>query len=305
MKLGFIGLGRMGYNMTSQLVKKHSVVIYDLNQNAVRAIARKGGIASNNYEDLLSKLPKQKIIWLMIPQQFVDETIKKLLPKLKRGDIIIDGGNSHYTDTITRGKKLKKKGIYLVDVGTSGGLEGAANGACFMAGCEKKVWKTISPILASMAVKGGYGYMGGPGTGHLVKMVHNGIEYGMMEAIGEGFEILESSKEKINLREVARVWTRGSVIRSWLMELAEEAFRKDLHLKVPSGRVDQLGEGYWTVLLAKKLNILTPVISAAVNMRNASKKCQRFSGKVVAMLRYGFGRHSFEKKKGAKNLKKC
>jgi len=303
MKVGFVGLGRMGYNMVGQLVKKHDVVVYDVDAKAVAR--RKGAKASTSLKNMVVQLPKHKIIWLMIPHQFVDATLKTLKPLLKRGDIIIDGGNSHYKRTLQRGNALKKKGIHFVDVGTSGGLLGAATGACFMAGGEKNAFKKVKPLLDAMAIKGGVGYMGARGAGHFVKMVHNGIEYGMMESIGEGFEILEKSNFKINHAEVARTWQHGSVIRAWLMDLVEQAFRKDPHLKIPSGRVGQTGEGLWTTQEAGKLKIPVPVIKAALSMRNRSQKCQRFSGKVVAMLRYGFGRHAFEKKKKAKGLKEC
>jgi 6-phosphogluconate dehydrogenase len=298
MKVGFIGLGRMGLLMLANLVKhKHTVVAFNRSPRPRRLAAKKGAIVASSYADVAAKLPKPRIIWIMVAAgKPVDAVINQLMPALSKGDIIIDGGNSYYKDSIRRYKKLGKKGIRFLDIGTSGGLEGAEKGACFMAGGDKSAYNKVMPLLKAMATKGGYGYFGSTGAGHFVKMVHNGIEYGMLQAYGEGFEMLEKAPYKLDLRKAAEVWNNGSVIRSWLIGLAEGAFRKDARLKKIRGIVGGGETGRWTVKTAKELKVPVPVIKAALMMRAQSKKKEVFSGKVVAALRYEFGRHEVVKK---------
>ena len=239
----------------------------------------------------------RKVIWLMVPAgSVVDEMIENLLPLLKEGDVLIDGGNSNYKDTKKRYIQLQQQGIDFADVGTSGGISGARNGACTMVGAEDKVFKLIEPVLSDICVKDGYLHCGRPGSGHFVKMVHNGVEYGMMQAIGEGFEILDKSEFELNYEDVARVWSNGSVIRGWLMELALSAFSKDESLSAIKDVIHSSGEGLWTAQEALDLGVPIPVIANSLFVRFASEQDESFSGKVVAALRNEFGGHAVEKK---------
>ena len=298
MKIGFVGLGKMGFNMVQNLLEhKHEVIALDLNAETVKKIAEKGAIASTSLQDLVSKLNSSKIIWLMVPAgKPVDATLQDLIPLLSKGDIVIDGGNSYYKDSMRRAEELAKSGIFFFDVGTSGGLDGARNGACMMIGGDKDVFKKIEPIFKDMNVPKGYGWVGKSGAGHFVKMVHNGVEYGMMEAIGEGFEILEASQFELNLKDVAGIWANGSVIRSWLMDLTESAFAKDAKLSQVSGEIADSGEGKWTVEAALDLKVPAPVITQALQQRFRSREIGPMSDKLVAALRDEFGGHGFKKK---------
>jgi 6-phosphogluconate dehydrogenase len=298
MKLGFVGLGKMGFNMVENLLEhKHEVITFDLNADSVNNIAKKGAKAATSLKDLVGKLPTPKIVWVMVPAgKPVDATLKELTSLLSKGDIIIDGGNSYYKDSMRRGEELSKKGIFFFDCGTSGGLEGARRGACMMIGGDKKVFKKIEPIFKDMNVKNGYGWVGKTGAGHFVKMVHNGIEYGMMEAIGEGFEILDASGFDLDLKDVARIWSNGSVIRGWLMELAQSAYSKDPKLNKVSGEIADSGEGKWTVEAALDLKVPAPVITQALEQRYRSRESGPMSNRLVAALRDEFGGHGFKRK---------
>ncbi|WNQ11261.1 decarboxylating 6-phosphogluconate dehydrogenase [Paenibacillus aurantius] len=297
MQLGMIGLGKMGFNLVQNLLgHHHEVVVYDVNPEPVQALAGQGAVPSASLEELVSKLPAPRTVWVMVPAgKLVDSVLDEVLPYLEEGDIVIDGGNSHYRDSVRRGEKCGAKGVYFFDAGTSGGTEGAAQGGCFMIGGDRQAFARIEPIFRDMAVEKGYLYAGPVGSGHFLKMVHNGIEYGMMQAIGEGFELLSKSGFDYNFEDVARVWSNGSVIRGWLMELTENAFRKDPKLEGIRGVMQSSGEGKWTVETALDLQVSTPVIALSQLMRYRSLETDAFHGKVVAALRNEFGGHSVVK----------
>jgi len=298
MEIGLIGLGRMGYNLALNMRDKgHSVVAYNKTIDRIKEAEKEGIIGAYSIEELVNKLKKRRVIWLMVPAgDVVDEIIDQLIPYLDEHDIIIDGGNSYYKDSIRRYNYLKEKGIDFLDVGTSGGIEGARYGACTMIGGDEEVFKYIKNLFKDISVENGYLYTGKAGSGHFVKMVHNGIEYGMMQAIAEGFEILEKSQFDLDFKEIARVWNNGSVIRGWLMELTEKAFSKDPKLEGIKGVMFSSGEGLWTVQEALSLKIPAPVITDALYMRYRSEMEDTFSGKVVAALRNEFGGHEVVKK---------
>ena len=295
MRLGMIGLGRMGGNMTRRLLgAKHEVVAFDRSADAVKEMAGLGAIGAASLADVCSKLSAPRIVWIMVPAgKPVDDTIAQLLPQLSTGDIIIDGGNSNFHDTVRRGRELRAKGIEFVDSGTSGGVWGLENGYCLMVGGDDKAVSTCEPIFRALAPQDGYAHVGPTGSGHYVKMVHNGIEYGMLQAFAEGFEILHASKEfDIDLHQVAAVWNHGSVVRSWINELAESAFSRDPSLKDLRGYVDDSGEGRWTVQEAIDLDVPAPVITLSLLTRLRSRQSESFGAKVIAALRHEFGGHA-------------
>ncbi|TDB53167.1 phosphogluconate dehydrogenase (NAD(+)-dependent, decarboxylating) [Bacillus sp. CBEL-1] len=298
MKLGLVGLGKMGYNLALNLRDhNHNVVAFDLNKEAVTKMNGEGVEAFDSLEQVIEKLPSPKVVWVMVPAGgATEQTLAQLKGLLNEGDIVIDGGNSNYKESVRRGNDLKEKGIFFFDVGTSGGMEGARNGACTMIGGDKEVFGTIEPLFQDICVENGYLYAGECGSGHYLKMVHNGIEYGMMQAIAEGFEVLEKSQFDYDYEKVARVWNNGSVIRSWLMELTENAFSKDPKLDEIRGVMQSSGEGKWTVEEALDLQAPTPVIALSLMMRYRSLEEDTFTGKVVAALRNEFGGHSTVKK---------
>lgn len=298
MHIGFIGLGKMGFNLVSNLVKHgHTVVGYDINATLVEAIKKEGAQGENTLEAMYNALPEKRVLWLMIPAgPLVDKVIEQLLPLLQSGDTIIDGGNSQYKDSMRRHKYLKEKGIGFLDCGTSGGISGALNGACTMVGGDPDVIEPLHGVFQDVSVKDGYLYTGPAGSGHFTKMVHNGIEYGMMQAIAEGFEVLEKGPFPIDFEAVAKMWNHGSVIRSWLMELTEDAFSKDPKLDGIKGKMFSSGEGKWTLETALDLGVPTPVIALSLIMRYRSLQDDTFTGKVVAALRNEFGGHAVEKK---------
>jgi 6-phosphogluconate dehydrogenase len=302
MKIGLVGLGKMGLNLARNLIDhKHEVVAFDLNNNAVKEIEQYGCNGVYDLVDLVKSLEQPRVLWIMVPHTVVDSVINDLTPFLNHGDIIIEAGNSHYKDSIRRYNYLKKVGISFMDVGTSGGIEGARNGACYMVGGDPETWEIVKPIFQDTAVEKGYLYAGEAGSGHFLKMIHNGIEYGMMAAIGEGFEILEKSQFNFDYKSVARVWNNGSVIRSWLMDLTERAFSKDANLQEIKGIMNSSGEGKWTVETALELQSATPVIAMSLLMRYRSLENDTFTGKVVAALRNEFGGHAIEKNKKITN----
>lgn len=297
MKLGIIGLGRMGYNLALNAREHgHHVVVFNRTLEKVKEAEKEGLIGAYSIEELVKKLEGRRVIWLMVPAgNSVDETIDKLVPLLSKQDIIIDGGNSNYKDTLRRYNYLKSKEIDFVDIGTSGGIEGARNGACTMIGAETEVFEFLEPFIKDISIENGYLHTGANGSGHFVKMVHNGIEYGMMQAIGEGFEILEKSQFSLDFEKVAKVWNHGSVIRGWLMELTENAFRKDPQLDAIKGVMYSSGEGLWTVQEALELKVPAAVITQSLLMRYRSEQEDTFTGKVVAALRNEFGGHATKK----------
>ncbi|AQX56299.1 phosphogluconate dehydrogenase (NAD(+)-dependent, decarboxylating) [Priestia flexa] len=296
MKVGLIGLGKMGLNLGQNLIdNKHEVVAFDVNGSAVEEMNKYGAQGASDLKELVESLEKPRVVWIMVPHAVVDSVIDEMTPLLSTGDIVIEAGNSHYKESIRRYNQLKEVGIHFMDAGTSGGMEGARNGACYMIGGDPEAWSIVEPIFKDTAVENGFIYAGKAGSGHFLKMVHNGIEYGMMAAIGEGFEVLEKSKFDFDYEKVARVWNNGSVIRSWLMELTERAFSKDAKLDEIKGIMHSSGEGKWTVETALDLQAATPVIAMSLLMRYRSLDSDTFTGKVVAALRNEFGGHVVEK----------
>ncbi|MFD4706635.1 phosphogluconate dehydrogenase (NAD(+)-dependent, decarboxylating) [Gottfriedia sp. NPDC058432] len=297
MKVGLIGLGKMGLNLGQNLMDhNHEVVAFDLNTAAVEEMKGLGAIGTSSLEELVKNLDTPRVLWIMVPHGVVDSVISEVKPFLSDGDIIIEAGNSHYKESIRRYDELKEHGIRFMDAGTSGGMEGARNGACYMVGGDQEAWEIVEPIFKDTSVENGFLYAGKIGSGHFLKMVHNGIEYGMMAAIGEGFEVLEKSDFDYDYEKVAKVWNNGSVIRSWLMELTENAFSKDAKLDEIRGVMHSSGEGKWTIETALDLQAATPVIAMSLLMRYRSLDNDTFTGKVVAALRNEFGGHAVEKK---------
>jgi 6-phosphogluconate dehydrogenase len=297
MKFAMIGLGKMGLNLVKNSVDNgNEVVAFDLNPEFVKEAADYSDkvTASDSIDDMLAKLPSPKIVWVMVPAGApTNSTIDTLIEKMDEGDIIIDGGNSNFHDNLEQNKRTTAAGIKFFDAGTSGGMSGARNGGNFMiGGDDAEAWKTLEPLFNDIAEEDGYLYTGKLGSGHYLKMVHNGIEYGMMQAIAEGFEILEASEFDYDYEAVAKLWNHGSVIRSWLMELAEEQFAKDPKLSAISGRMHSSGEGKWTAEEALKLEVPAPIITTSLMVRYRSLQEDTFSGKVVSALRNGFGGHA-------------
>ena len=301
MKIGIIGLGKMGYNLAIN-IKKHNfeVIAQDVNAESVGKIQTEEHIdAVNNVEKLCAALSNERrVIWLMVPSgKIVDGVIESLIPHLNANDIIIDGGNSHYKDSIKHYNYLKEHNICFLDCGTSGGTSGAKDGVCAMVGGDAEVFSFVEPLFKAIAVNDGYLYCGAAGSGHFAKMVHNGIEYGMMQSIAEGFEVLERSEFGYNFENVAKLWNNGSVVRSWLMELTQDAFSKDAKLDAITGVMNSSGEGKWTLETALDMGVPTPVIALSLMMRYRSQFQDTFSGKVVAALRNEFGGHAVVKTK--------
>lgn len=292
---GFVGLGKMGFNMAEHLLEVgREVAVYDISSEAVDALARKGAVPADSLDHLAAILQRPRVVWIMVPAgRPVDDVLQTLVPSLEPGDVVVDGGNSRFSDSQRRSLRLLENGIYFLDAGTSGGIEGARHGACIMVGGDPEGFAVIEPLLRDMCVPGGYGHMGPSGSGHYVKMIHNGIEYGMMQAIGEGFDLLETSEFRLDHEQIASVWSHGSVIRGWLMELAAQAFRKDSRLGYLAGRIADSGEGRWTVETALEQQVAIPVIGASLFRRYRSRNDDNFSDKVVAALRHEFGGHGF------------
>ncbi|AXE16822.1 decarboxylating 6-phosphogluconate dehydrogenase [Runella rosea] len=297
MQIGFVGLGKMGFNLALNLHRHgYEVIAYDVAIDNIKNISLEGVIPAYSLAEMCQQLDGRKVIWLMVPAgKPVDDCIELLVPHLDQHDIIIDGGNSNFNDSVRRYNYLKSKGIDYLDCGTSGGVEGALYGACTMIGGEDEVFNHCASVFRDISVENGYLHAGGPGSGHFVKMVHNGIEYGMMQAIAEGFEVMEQSKYDLDLQQVARVFNHGSVVRSWLMELVESAFSKDPKLDTIKGVMHSSGEGKWTLETALDMGIPTPVIALSLIMRYRSQQDDTFTGKVVAALRNEFGGHAVEK----------
>ncbi len=298
MKIGFIGLGKMGAHMVERLLGGgHEIVIYDRSQEAIEAVVRKGAARATSHENLVGQLPSPKIVWLMVPSgEPVEENIDALLPLMMKPDIIIDGGNSNWRETQKRAERIKSKGVSFIDCGTSGGLWGLENGYCLMLGGRKEMYNVVEPILKTLAPEDGYMYCGPNGAGHFVKMVHNGIEYGMMQSCAEGFEIMEKSPFDLDLKAVSRVWQHGSVIRSWLLELVERALTEDPKLEHLAAYVQDSGEGRWTVQTALDLDVPAPVITHSLLARLQSRDKDSFTFRLIAALRNQFGGHAVRKK---------
>ncbi len=297
MQLGFIGLGKMGANMVRRLISgKHSVVVIDHHQAVVDELVGYGAIPAASTEELVSKLSTPRAIWMMVPAgEVVDQLIEKLLPNLSPGDVLIDGGNSNFKESIARAERLKTKGILYLDAGTSGGVWGLKNGFCLMVGGEKQGFSLVEPAIKTLAPENGYLHVGPSGAGHYSKMIHNGIEYGMMQAYAEGFEILKSSRYQFDLHGLCKLWNQGSVVRSWLLELAENVFAEDGNLESLKGFVQDSGEGRWTVQEAIDLSVPAPVITASLLTRFRSRRENTFSDRFLAALRNQFGGHAVKK----------
>jgi len=298
MKIGFIGLGKMGANMVQRiLTDNHQVVVWNRSSGPVSEAESKGAIGSVSIADLVKKLPDRKVVWLMVPSgKAVDDNLDILLGLLRTNDIIIDGGNSYWKDTRERGKRSAEKGVLYLDCGTSGGVWGLKNGYCLMFGGNKTAADFLEPVFKTLAPENGYVYCGESGAGHFVKMVHNGIEYGMMQSFAEGFEIMEKSPFDINLTKVADAWQYGSVVRSWLLELAVNAFKDDPKLEKLEDFVQDSGEGRWTVQTAMDLDVPAHVITASLFTRFQSRQNESFAMKVLAALRNQFGGHAVKTK---------
>lgn len=294
MRMGMIGLGRMGMNMVKRLLEGgHQVVAYARTQATVDEARRSGAEGVSSLEDLAAKLTAPRVVWLMVPSgKPVDDLLGMLRDLLKAGDIVIDGGNSYYKDSMRRAEMARSWGMHYLDAGTSGGIWGLQVGYCLMVGGEEAIYRKLEPLFQTLAPPGGYGHMGPSGSGHFVKMVHNGIEYGMLQAYGEGFEIMNASGFNLDFAKISRLWNQGSVVRSWLLELAEKAFAKDPELASLEPYVEDSGEGRWTVAEAVEKNVSAPVITLALLERLRSREKACFSAKVIAALRNEFGGHA-------------
>ncbi|MGB7342139.1 MAG: decarboxylating 6-phosphogluconate dehydrogenase [Phototrophicaceae bacterium] len=301
MKLGMVGLGKMGANMTKRLIAGgHDVVVTDLSDDAVKEAADNGAIASSSLEDLVGKLDSPKIVWVMVPSgKPTTSTLDNLGNLLDEGDIVIDGGNSNYKLTMEHAESLAEKGINMIDVGTSGGVWGLKEGYSMMVGGAKDNVEHISPILKTLAPAEdkGWGYVGPNGSGHFVKMVHNGIEYGMMQAYAEGFAIMKAKEEfGLDMAEISRIWQDGSVVRSWLLDLMHDAFDNDQDFDDIAAYVSDSGEGRWTVFEAIDLDVSAPVITAALLRRLRSREGENYTDKLLNVTRNQFGGHAIAKK---------
>jgi len=297
MQLGLIGLGKMGSFMAERLrLGGHQVVGFDFNEEAVAKLTASGNVGVSSLEELVKKLEGRKAIWIMVPQgEAVDKTIGELTPLLSAGDILIDGGNSYYKESMRRYKEVTAKGLQFVDVGTSGGVWGLKEGYSMMVGGDKDPVEYLRPIFETLApgADKGWGHVGPGGAGHFVKMVHNGIEYGMMQAYAEGFTVLEQKKEfELDLPQVAQVWRYGSVIRSWLLDLTADALAGNPTLDGLQAYVVDSGEGRWTVFEAIDLNISAPVITESVIRRIRSREQNNFTDRMLAIMRKEFGGHA-------------
>ncbi|RWY86945.1 phosphogluconate dehydrogenase (NAD(+)-dependent, decarboxylating) [Pediococcus acidilactici] len=299
MEIGLVGLGKMGINLAQNMLRhQHKVVGFDLNNALVEKAVGYGATGAASLAEMVQKMTAPRVIWVMVPAgKPTDATIAQLGDLLETGDYLIDGGNTFWKDSLRHNRLISEKGIHYFDAGSSGGWRGALNGGNFMiGGDDAAAFETIRPLFEDISQEDGYLYTGKAGSGHYLKMVHNGIEYGMMAAIGEGFEVLEASQFDYDNEAVAKLWNHGSVVRSWLIELAQDAFSKDPHLAEIAGRMHSNGEGQWTVEEAMDRHVPTPVIYAAVAERYRSMQDDTFTGKVVAALRNEFGGHAVDKK---------
>ena len=300
MEIGMVGLGRMGANMVLRLLRGgHRVTVFDLSPEAVARLVDQGAVGASSLTDLATRLPPPRAIWIMVPAgDPVTRTIDALLPALGPGDVLIDGGNSQYGDSRQRAARLENHGIRLLDAGTSGGVWGLTEGYCLMVGGDAEAARRLEPVFLTLAPEGGYAHVGASGSGHFVKMVHNGIEYAMMQALGEGFELMEASGYDLDLPGIARLWGHGSVVRSWLLELLADALGKDPKLERIRGVVSDSGEGRWTVTEGIDRAVAMPTIALALFGRFMSRKEDAFQNRVAAALRAEFGGHATAKKEG-------
>jgi len=294
MQLGFVGLGRMGGNMVHRLANGgHEVVAFNRSPGPVQEAVKHGATGATSLQDLVSKIKTPRNIWLMLPAGGVtDQFLNELMDLCQPGDLFVDGGNSKWKDTRARAERCKARGFEFVDCGTSGGIWGLQVGYSIMAGGSPEAFRRVEPAVKTLAPENGYGLVGPNGAGHFVKMVHNGIEYGMMQAFAEGFEILEKSEYPVDLKQVGKIWQNGSVVRSWLLDLAVSAFEKDPRLEALEGWVDDSGEGRWTIEAAIDEDVPAPIITASLFSRFYSRDRNSFSWRVLAALRNEFGGHA-------------
>ena len=297
MEIGMIGLGKMGMNMVLRLLEGgHRVVVFNRTVSKEEMVINKGAIGSDSVNEFMEKLATPRIVWLMVPAgQPTDDMLKEVMQYTQKGDIIIDGGNSYYKDSIRRAKICGEKEVKFMDCGTSGGIWGLKNGYCSMIGGEDETFKHCEPIFKTLAPENGYLHIGSHGSGHFVKMVHNAIEYGMMEAYAEGFEIMKASDFDINLEKVSGLWNHASVVRSWLLELAHNALKEDPELSNLKPVVDDSGEGRWTLQEAIDKAVPAPVLADSVFMRFRSRQENSFAARMLAALRHQFGGHPVHK----------
>jgi 6-phosphogluconate dehydrogenase len=297
MELGFVGLGRMGGSMVQRLLQGgHRIVVYNRDPKPVAAAQARGAVGTSSLQELVSRLTPPRAIWLMVPAgDPVTQLLDALTPMLQAGDVIVEGGNSNYHDSMWRAAALREKGVHFLDAGVSGGIWGLTEGYCIMVGGEEAAFRRLEPAFRTLAPADGYLHVGGSGAGHFTKMIHNGIEYGMLQAYGEGFELLKASPFKPDLARLAHLWNRGSVVRSWLLELAELAFRNDPDLSGIRGYVEDSGEGRWTVLEAVAREVPAPVLTLSLFARFRSRQEDSFAAKVIAALRKEFGGHAVKK----------
>ncbi len=299
-EIGYVGLGKMGKNMVFRLLQKGwKVVAYNTSTGSILEVKEKGAIGATDLKDLVAKLSTPRTIWLMVPHQAVESVLNELVPLLEKGDLVIDGGNPPYQDSMLRAKELGEKGIDFLDIGVSGGPDGAISGACMMVGGKKELYDRFvnAGFFTDMCVPGGYAYLGASGTGHFVKMVHNGIEYGMMQSIAEGFDLLRHTKEfgndfSFDLEKITELFSNGSVVASRLVSWMHDGYKKyGKDLNEISGRASALGEGHWTLDAGNRENILMPAIQAAIDTREQSQSKPSYQGKVVSAMRGEFGHH--------------
>ncbi|MDF0673037.1 MAG: decarboxylating 6-phosphogluconate dehydrogenase [Nitrospira sp.] len=294
MELGFIGLGKMGMNMVTRLRRdQHRVVVYDRSNDLITQAEGQGCIGSSSLADLVSKLSAPRAVWIMVPSGApTEETIRAVAALLQSGDTIVDGGNTRFHDDVRRAAELKRNGIHYVDAGTSGGIWGLKVGYCLMVGGEDAVVKQLEPVLKTLAPENGWAHVGAVGAGHYVKMVHNGIEYSMMQGYAEGFELMSKSEYKLDLARVADLWMHGSVVRSWLLELAAGALKDDQKLDKLKGYVQDSGEGRWMIADAIEKDVPVPTLTTALFTRFRSRQEESFAEKMLAALRNAFGGHA-------------
>jgi len=297
MELGFIGLGKMGMNMVARLQQgKHRVVAYDRAADLIKQAEGVGCVGATSLEDLVSKLKAPRAVWIMVPSgPSTEETVAKVASLLSSGDIIIDGGNTNFHDDVQRAGELKKKGLHYVDAGTSGGIWGLKLGYCLMVGGEKAIVEKLAPIFKTLSPEDGWAYMGSHGAGHYVKMIHNGIEYSMMQGYAEGFELMSKSEYNLDLGKIADLWMHGSVVRSWLLELSAGFLKENPKLDGLKGYVQDSGEGRWTVLDAIDKAVPLPTLTAALFTRFRSRQTDSFAEKMLAAMRNAFGGHAVKK----------
>jgi 6-phosphogluconate dehydrogenase len=300
MDIGFVGLGKMGLNMVTRLSQGgHRVVAFDRDAAKVADAVRSGCTGAASLDEVVAKLPAPRAVWIMVPAGApTEETVRDVSARLSPGDTIIDGGNTHFHDDVRRAETLKARGIHYVDAGTSGGVWGLKLGYCLMIGGADEAVRRLAPIMTTLAPENGWAHVGGPGSGHYVKMVHNGIEYGMMQAYAEGFELLSKSEYRLDLARIADLWMHGSVVRSWLLELTAGALAGDPRLERIKGHVEDSGEGRWMIVDAMDKGVPVPTLTAAIFTRFRSRQTESFAEKLLAALRNAFGGHAVKPSRG-------